>query len=79
MKELLEVPRISHAIEEIDKVVAVFGPALRYRCVVADDQVADGGDVLMLPADQESAPATQRIVDQRLLLTLRMSRHRYQV
>jgi hypothetical protein len=33
-------------------------------------------DVLVLPADQDGARATERIIDQRLLLALRVGRHR---
>lgn len=68
MKELPEAPAVSGAIEHIDEVVAVFRPDLRHGRVVADDQVADGGDVLMLPADQDDARPAKRIVDQGLLL-----------
>ena len=79
MKELPEAPRTSGAIEDVDKVVAVFGPALQYGCVVADDQIADGGDALVLPTDQDNAWATERILDQRLLLAFRVRRHRRQL
>ena len=72
MKELPEAPNISGAIEDIDKVVTVLGPALRHGRVVGDNQVADGSDVLMLPADQDDARTTECVGDQRLLLALRV-------
>jgi hypothetical protein len=67
------------AVEHIDEVVAILGPALRHRRRVSNDQVADGGNVLVLPADQDNTRATERILNQRVLLALGVGGHRRQL